>query len=127
MRLFFTGVLVTLGAIASTEAFAQENEIFGQPEFEDFEEVEQESETAALAEAEKIETTPYPFNFFSTLDFTMGVMLGFYAPVAKRWRNWDCQSQFFSMALAFTNFSKLFDKPYESSFGQNLALGLQVV
>ena len=42
MRLFSTGVLVTLGAMAATETFAQQddNTIFGEPEFEDFEEVE---------------------------------------------------------------------------------------
>ena len=40
MRLFSTGVLATIGAIATTETLAQENNIFGDPEIQDFEEVD---------------------------------------------------------------------------------------
>jgi len=54
-----------------------------------------------------------PFNFFSTLDFSMGMIIGFYAPVQRRWRNWDCRSQFFSQALNLVGYSKFFDKPWE--------------
>ena len=69
---------------------------------------------------EHVETTALPFNFFSTLDFSMGLILGFYSPIQKRWRNWDCRSQFFSLAINVVNYAKYFDKPYEFTVGGSL-------
>ena len=48
----------------------------------------------------------------------MGLVIGFYSPVQKRWRNWDCRSQFFSMAVNILNYAKFFDAPYEPSLGK---------
>ena len=81
----------------------------------------------AVEEAERIETTPWPYHFFSALDFSMGLMLGFYNPVQKRWRNWDCRSQFFGMALSYLNYTKYFDKPFEPSTGAYIGSAVQLL
>ena len=56
----------------------------------------------------------------------MGFVLGFYSPVQKRWRNWDCRSQFFGMAVNTLNYAKYFDAPYELSLGTGFGTLLQL-
>ena len=67
-----------------------------------------------------------PFNFFSSLDFSMGLILGFYSPIQKRWRNWDCRSQWFSLAVNVVNYAKYADKPYELTVGGGLGSLIQL-
>ena len=119
MRLFSTATVLAVGAMTAMEVTAQDNTIFGQPEFEEVEIEEQ-------AAIEHSETTWYPHTFYSALDFSMGLMLGFYSPVQKRWRNWDCRSQFFGMAMNIVNYSKYFDKPYEVTVGGLLGTTMQL-
>ena len=105
--------------MALTETAAQENSTFGDGE-PVFETIDPEESQAAQV----IETSPLPFNFYSSLDFSMGLLIGFYSPVQKRWRNWDCRSQFFSLALNLVGYAKRFDKPFE--FTPNTLIGLMI-
>ena len=85
MRLFSTGMALAIGAMTATEILAQnDNEvtIFGEEgdfdgEQGEFEEVQEEEPV----QIERVETTAMPFNFFSTLDFSMGMIIGFYSPI----------------------------------------------
>ena len=121
MRLFSTGMALAIGAMTATEILAQnDNEvtIFGEEgdfdgEQGEFEEVQEEEPV----QIERVETTAMPFNFFSTLDFSMGMIIGFYSPIQQRWRNWDCRSRFFDLAIKVVKFSKYWDKPYELTVG----------
>ena len=56
----------------------------------------------------------------------MGLIVGFYSPIQKRWRNWDCRSQFFSLAVNVVNYAKYFDKPYEFTVGGSLGSLIQL-
>ena len=77
-------------------------------------------------DAGEIDETDYrwPYDFYSSLDFGMGFIIGVYGPIQSRWRNEDCRSKFFRLASNLTSYSKYFDYGEEIS---PLGLGLHVV
>ena len=58
-----------------------------------------------------------PVVFFGKLDMFMGFLIGLYAPVQLRWRNYDCRGRAFSMGTGLLQYSKDFDKPFKGGFG----------
>ena len=59
----------------------------------------------------------FPIVFFGKLDLFMGMLIGLYAPIQMRWRNYDCRGRAFSMGVSLLQYSKDFDKPFKGGFG----------
>ena len=70
-------------------------------------------ETTSL-EVPKVEaSTVFPVDGWGVTDWTVGLMMGAYAPLQTQWRDSDCRSQFYNFGMRAMPFSEYFDQPFD--------------
>ena len=67
---------------------------------------------------EKQSTEPRTLNYlpverYGWMDFSVGMLMGFYYPISSRARNNDCRSAWLGLILNFMPYTKYFDQPLE--------------
>jgi len=91
-------------------------------EEEDDEEAEEDS--AELAALPEYDSPALPADFYSSSDWLVGFLMGFYQPIQFRWRNSDCGSRFLGFTLMFMGYTQYFDRPFVPTIANSLFLAL---
>ena len=106
-----------LGLVATTALGLERDDAFGseydfESKFESFAPVE---DMIMLDDSHPFvgASTIFPTDGWGITDFVFGLLIGGYAPIQARWRNYDCRSRFYNLGVNIIGYSRFFDLPFD--------------